>query len=143
MAQSSHTLLSGVLEERDGRYYLTSGGLTAELAVGSAAQNLSAFVGQTVSFRGRQTAARIEQAQLLPPSETAKAATAAEHSRFAPVFATIDVKGAVLGRLALAATDKRRTQQRHYSRRSVDGCRQSELVERWDTDQSRRQPHFR
>jgi len=36
MAQSSRTLLSGVLEERNGRYYLTSGGLTAELVVGSA-----------------------------------------------------------------------------------------------------------
>jgi hypothetical protein len=101
MAQSSRTLLSGVLEERNGRYYLTSGGLTAELVVGSAAaQNLSAFVGQSVSFRGRQTAARIEQAQLLPPIRNCESSNRYRTIPLRPGFRCDRCKGCRPERLA-------------------------------------------
>jgi hypothetical protein len=58
---STQTVFSGVLATSEGRYFLGSGGFVAELVLApEEANDLSAFVGQTVSFNGRQTAARIE-----------------------------------------------------------------------------------
>src|SRR4051812_10283559 len=96
---SKQAVFSGVLAMSEGRYLLTSGGLVAELVLAPGdAKELSALVGQTVSFRGRQTAARIEQAQMVRGSAT-EAAVAPEQSRFAAVFAAIDAQGAALNRL--------------------------------------------
>jgi hypothetical protein len=93
---SKQAVFSGVLAMSEGHYLLPSGGLVAELVLAPGeAKELSALVGQTVSFRGRQTAARIEQAQMVRVP-AAEAAAAPEQSRFAAVFAAIDAQGAAL-----------------------------------------------
>jgi phosphatidylserine/phosphatidylglycerophosphate/cardiolipin synthase-like enzyme len=93
---STQTVFSGVLVANEGRYLLRSGGLVAELVLAPGqAKDLAALAGQTVSFKGRQTEARIEQAQLVRGS-AAEAAAAPEQSRFASVFAAIEAQGAAL-----------------------------------------------
>jgi phosphatidylserine/phosphatidylglycerophosphate/cardiolipin synthase-like enzyme len=90
---STQTAFSGVLGASEGRYFLRSGGLVAELVLAPGeAKHLAALVGHTVSFKGRQ----IEGARLVPGSATAEATSAPEQSRFASIFAAIDSRGADL-----------------------------------------------
>ena len=94
------TTFSGVLASENGRYFLRSGGITAQLEPTSgAAGALSGRVGQTVRVAGRLTEARIDRAQLADEvgSEAAEAA-APDVGRFAAIFAAIDRESAALQR---------------------------------------------
>lgn len=60
---STQAGFSGVREASEGRYSLGSGGVVAELVLAQGeAKHLAELIGQTVSFKGRQAAARIEGA---------------------------------------------------------------------------------
>ncbi|WP_439402649.1 phospholipase D-like domain-containing protein [Bradyrhizobium sp. DASA03068] len=98
MTTPSLTVFSGVLERAEDRFLLRSGGLVAELVLASdeTRENLAAVIGQTISFTGQQTVARIEQAKLLQEVGAAETSTVSQQARFAPVFAAIDQNSAAL-----------------------------------------------
>ncbi|MER8802307.1 phospholipase D-like domain-containing protein [Mesorhizobium sp. M0998] len=81
---------------RDGRCFLCSGGLSAELVpLTGDAQVFARFAGQTVKIEGHEVAGRIEEAKLTH-SVGAETAANPEASRFAAVFAAISARGAAL-----------------------------------------------
>lgn len=88
--------VSGVIEIRGGSYFISTGGLFAELVPPSGGTDpFAQLVGQTVVVEGDQVAGRMERAELAPAVRV-ETAVSTNDPRFAAVFAAIDSQGAAL-----------------------------------------------